>query len=130
MKIADFGLARIINEDQYVAKAGRSSPSLSLSLSPCTVLLSSRGEVSNQMDGARSGDLREIHDQVRRVVLRDSSLRVGHSRSSALSRHGQSRGARSNPAWLSNATTRQLSGEDLRLHVTLLGCLSGQSTHL
>lgn len=98
-KVADFGLARLIEDNEYTARQGGQgprgcrltlgscAPSLSLSFLTChggmrmAVMTfswaspdrpySCRCQISHQVDGSRSCPLRPLHHQVGRVVLWD-----------------------------------------------------------
>lgn len=84
-KVADFGLARLIEDNEYTARQGKSS------LNRCetgtvTLKLASnrmakdleihrflnlffRSKVPNQMDGTRSSTVRSFHHQIRCLVV-------------------------------------------------------------
>lgn len=94
-KVADFGLARLIEDNEYTARQGKLSL---LSKSKVGTMLNVvflsvsfnfhffRCQVSNQMDCTRGSAVRPFHHKVRRLVLWGASHRARNQRPSSLSR--------------------------------------------
>lgn len=83
-KVADFGLARLIEDNEYTARQGNglSPPSgcyvgVSHETFPSLSAPLRRGEVPHQVDGSGGGPVRPFHHQVRRLVLRRAADRAG-----------------------------------------------------
>lgn len=94
-KVADFGLARLIEDNEYTARQGKLSlPSKSKIGTVLNVVFLSvsfnfrffRCQVSNQMDCTRGSAVRPFHHKVRRLVLWGASHRARNQRQSSLSR--------------------------------------------
>lgn len=69
-KVADFGLARLIEDNEYTARQGKLSLLTELLFFSIAVKQflplrpSCRGQVPHQMDGAGGGPVRSLHHQV------------------------------------------------------------------
>lgn len=69
VKVADFGLARLMRDDTYTAHAGKKTGSL-LEIQSTTIFFIFRRKIPNQVDGAGGTCVQQVQHKIRRVGFR------------------------------------------------------------
>lgn len=86
VKVADFGLARLMRDDTYTAHAGKTVETLRLSVD-CNFSSIFRRQIPNQVDCARGTRVQQVQHKIRRVGFRRPVVGDCNVRNVAISRN-------------------------------------------